>query len=461
MGSSSFKILIIEDNLNDVQLFKKILYESVDIDYEITHTEKLEGALELLNKKEFDLILLDLFLPDSCGIETFKKVYESAPHIPIMILATVKDNDLITTILQKGNKNYLIKEQINKDLLTNTIRHAMMRRKGASLYITDDKGKKISSEQTIELNEFICKSKLMQEVYKLIKRYSEVDGSLLILGESGSGKDRAAETIHILSKRKDKPFIKINCASIPENLLESELFGYKKGAFTGAIADYAGKFESANGGTIFLNEIGEISLAMQAKLLQVVEEKTFYKLGDSKTYTTDVRIIAATNKDLTRLVSEGKFREDLYYRLKILTLVMPSLRERIEDIPLLVEHFIDVYSKKYGRNITGIDKQAMDILLAYRWYGNVRELKSAVEYACVISTGKMITVEDLPPDIVKSVEEKETSHLLVSDFPDEKSRILEALKKSNHSKTKAARLLGISRTTLWHKMKLYGLVERK
>lgn len=299
----------------------------------------------------------------------------------------------------------------------------------------------------------------MQEVYNLIQTVSETSSTVLIQGETGTGKELVARAIHYNSPRKDKPFIKVSCAALPETLLESELFGYKRGAFTGAVRDKPGRFELADKGTIFLDEIGEIPLSIQVKLLRVLEEKEIEPLGSTRPVKVDVRIIAATNRDLKKAVREGKFREDLYYRLNVVSIFLPPLRERKEDIPLLVKHFIKRFNKRMGKGIDSVSKEAMDALIDYSWPGNVRELENAIEHAFIYCKGRVIEVRDLPKEVIKQRRLLEKS--LTSDNPleeMEKEIIWEILNYNKGDRKKTASMLKISRTTLWRKMKRYEII---
>lgn len=302
--------------------------------------------------------------------------------------------------------------------------------------------------------ELITKSPKLLKVLEIVKTVADTNVNLLIQGETGTGKGLVAKYVHFLSSRRDKPFVKINCAAIPENLLEAELFGYVKGAFTGAVKDKPGKVELADGGTLFLDEIAELPLHLQAKLLHFIQEKEFERIGDLKTRRADVRIIAATNKDLKKLVQEGKFREDLYYRLKVVEVTLPPLRERKEDIPILVQHFLEKFNRIHNRKVKGVSPEAMKILLSYDYPGNVRELENIIERAVVIASGRFVSVEDLPPEIV----ERKTGCLEErGKLEEELEKIKEALKVAKGNKSLAAKLLGMHRTTLWRKLKEFGL----
>lgn len=301
----------------------------------------------------------------------------------------------------------------------------------------------------------------MQTIFQLIKNAAKSDAPVIIYGESGTGKELVAEAIHRLSDRKDKPFIKVNCAAIAESLFESELFGHVKGAFTGAHKTRKGRFELANKGAIFLDEIGDLPEAMQVKLLRVLEEKVIERVGDSTPIPVDIRIISATNKDLLELVKQGKYRQDFFYRINVIPIYIPPLRERKEDLPLLVEHFLRSNRLKTGKEINGVSKEVMDIFYQYSWPGNVRELRSVIEYAFVVCDGPIIQKEHLIPYLL---EQKTTTFSFSYNQPKsnepkpiDRDKIIEALKKCNGNRTKASKLLGVSRVTLWKKIKKYGI----
>jgi len=300
----------------------------------------------------------------------------------------------------------------------------------------------------------VSKSPNFMKVLERIKAVSEMNVNVLITGETGTGKSLVARYIHLLSPRREQPFVKINCGAIPENLLEAELFGYNKGSFTGAIKDKPGKVEVANGGTLFLDEIGDLPLHLQVKILNLIQEKEFERIGDVRPRKADVRIIAATNRDLKKLVEEGKFRRDLFYRLNVVSIELPPLRERKEDIPHLVNLFIEKFSKAHRRRIKGVSPQAMKLLLDYHYPGNIRELENAIEHAVVVCRGTIIKEEDLPDEIrFWAFTPKKSSE----DRSDEVERIRKVLEETGGNKTLAAKILGMHRTTLWRKIKEYGL----
>ncbi len=305
----------------------------------------------------------------------------------------------------------------------------------------------------------VGKSESMQQVFQVIRDVAPTNTTVLIQGETGTGKEVVARAIHYTSPRRDMPFVPVSCGALPDSLLESELFGHVRGAFTGASSDRPGRFELADGGTLLLDEIGEVSPALQIKLLRVIETKEFERLGDRKTTTVDVRIIAATNRDLRESVSEGRFREDLYYRLNVLSIKMPPLRERAEDVPLLVRHFIEAFNEDTGKRIQGVSQKTMDILVDYPWPGNVRQLENAIEHAFIHCTGPLIHPRHLPEELQRPhapiIDRVSTTERPIDSL--EKELILSALHRASFRRSEAARFLGISRSSLWRKMKKHGI----
>lgn len=315
--------------------------------------------------------------------------------------------------------------------------------------------------EVYQFDNFITKDRRMKEILAILPSVAQSKSTVLIQGESGTGKELIAQAIHNNSPRKDKPFITVNCAAIPETLIESELFGHVRGAFTGAHQDRMGRFELANQGTIFLDEIAEMSLSTQAKLLRVIQEEKFERVGGSKTIAVDIHIIAATNKNLLRAVKEGHFREDLYYRISVFPVILPPLRERKGDIPLLITYFIDKFNRETGKSINNIAPQAMKVFMSYFYPGNIRELRNIIEHAFVCSRGNTILPEHLPKELVYAEERLEIAPEGSSLNRVEKEWILSVLEKSMWRYQEAAKTLGISRTTLWRKLKAYGLIPEK
>lgn len=315
--------------------------------------------------------------------------------------------------------------------------------------------------QRYTLGDIISKNHLIREIFNILPNIAESDSTVLIQGESGTGKELFAKAIHHMSPRRNKPFVKVNCGALPDPLLESELFGYVKGAFTDAKKDKPGRFAIAHGGTIFLDEVGDMSPALQVKLLRVLQEKEYEPLGTNIPRKTDVRIIAATHKDLSRLVKEGKFRDDLFYRLHVVKIDLPPLRERREDIPLLIDAFIQKFNAKMGREIEGLSEEALRLLLRYDYPGNVRELENIIEHAFVLCRGNRIDLDCLPKELILKEEERDSFLFSKEERPIEKAEaeiVKRMLEKNMGNRIKAAKELGISRATLWRKMKKYGLI---
>ena len=310
--------------------------------------------------------------------------------------------------------------------------------------------------QRTKLHNFIGRSGRLQQIYSLVETLAQTQTTVLITGESGTGKELVAHAIQHTGARREKPYVRVNCAALPEQLLESELFGHMKGAFTGAVRDRVGRFELADGGTIFLDEIGDISSGVQVRLLRVLQEREFERVGDSTTRKVDIRIIAATNADLAERVRRGAFREDLYYRLKVIELALPPLRDRLEDLPFLMEHFVERFNARYGKEIAGVSEAAHALLMSYPWPGNVRELEHALEHAFVLCNGQIIAPEHLPPSFQKGSRAKPAAPFAAAD---EREAIMRALENSAWNKAKAARLLGISRRTIYRKMELHSINE--
>ncbi|MFQ5957682.1 MAG: sigma-54 dependent transcriptional regulator, partial [Candidatus Brocadiales bacterium] len=376
-------------------------------------------------------------------------------HSPIIIMTAYGSKDLAIRAVKEGAYDFFTKP-IKLDEFLIIIKRALEKRRlQTEISHLEERIKKKYQFQNI-----VGSSGPMQEVFAMVHKVAATDSSVIIYGESGTGKELIAQAIHANSGRCESTFVKLNCVAIPEGLLESELFGHEKGAFTGAMQQKMGKFELANGGTIFLDEIGDMTLATQAKILRVLQQREFERVGGTKTIWTDVRIIAATNKDLQKAVEDKQFREDLYFRLNVVPLYMPPLRERKEDIPLLVEHFITEASEKVKKPISGISADALDMLMEYNWPGNVRELENCIERAAVISSGDFIVKDCLPLYIATTGERQESEGKGTIDealVQTEKKLIVDALKQTRGVQVKAAKLLGITERSLWHRIKKYNI----
>jgi len=434
------RILLIEDDPQVRYAIRRVLENK---GFEIDEREKPVETDEI---KNYDLLILDIKLENESGLDYLTKLREEGKSIPVVVITAYASPENIITASRYGAID-ILKKPFDKDQLLELVYRVVKREE---------------RKEPKTFGSIIGQSERMLEVFKKIGLAASNDLNVLLLGETGTGKDLVAKVIHENSPRKDKPFVAINCSAIPENLLEAELFGYKKGAFTGAVKDTPGKIEAAEGGTLFLDEIGDLPLPLQAKLLRFLEDRTFYRIGEEKERKADVRIITATNRNLSRMVEEGKFREDLYYRLAQILIELPPLRERKEDIPLLMEHFLRKANEEFGTNVQGFSKEALEEALSYGWKGNIRELKNVV-YKSVLETKEGIVKNlSLPgKDVRKSLEEwvKEC----IDNLPEEELKgildkfekvfIKKLLDRYQGNRSKVARILGISRNTLRSKLR--------
>lgn len=451
----SSKILILDDEENMLHMLKTILTKN---GYDIaTATNGIEG-LEKIESNSFDTILCDLRMPEMDGLSFLKVLKEKNIHSTIIMMSAYGTIDLAIKAMKLGAYDYISKP-FKPDEIILTLKKAEERERLRKENILLKK----EIKKEFELENIITKNDKMLQIFETICKISDYDTSVLITGESGTGKELVAKAIHYNSKRSSKPFVAINCGAIPENLLESELFGYVKGAFTDAHQNKKGLFEEANGSTLLLDEIGELPSTLQVKLLRVLQEGEVRKIGDTKQIKLDVRIIAATAKDLAMEVRNETFREDLFYRLNVIQIDIPPLRERREDIPLLVNHFINRYNEKHHLKVKNISSAALNLLLEHDWQGNIRELENAVERAVILSEGSRIEVSALPSDVrkLKIREEKEVNsdeysikkmHRIM-----EEQLIRKALGKTHGNRTQAAKLLEISHPALLSKMKEFGI----
>ncbi|MCL4456452.1 MAG: sigma-54 dependent transcriptional regulator [Nitrospirae bacterium] len=448
------KMLVIEDELS-VRLGISCTLEKAG--YKVTAVDNGIDGIRLFEKEHFDVVITDLRLPGADGIEVLKSIKNISTDAGVIIITAFADVKTAVEAMREGAYDYISKPFDPNELLIIIDRFI----KHSGLVLENIRLK----EEVRDKKEFQCiigVSSAMQAIFGTIEVVAKTDSSVMIYGESGTGKELVANAIHNLSSRKDKPFIKINCAAIPENLLESELFGHEKGAFTGAVQRRKGKFETATGGTIFLDEIGDMPLALQAKLLRILEDQKFERVGGNESVSVDVRTIYATGKNLKEEVKAGRFREDLYYRLNVLPIVLPSLRERKEDIPLLVEHFMEVFSKKTGKTGLAVSPTAVEMLMSYDYPGNVRELKHAVEMAVTFCRGNIIEPCCLPVEI-REMEMGQHRSLICNNLPItekvkafERDLLARVLEETGGKKKETAKKLGISRGTLWRKLKDHG-----
>lgn len=444
--------------------------------YEVTESPLASEAIEKIKRGEFnladpkssitpvpgaprlDLVLTDLNMPGLNGLEFVSQFKELAPQIPVILITAFGSIETAIEAIKKGAYDYTTKPFKLAEMSVTVARALKFR----SLQLENTRLYK-EIQQTQSFSRIIGKSPGMREVFDLIQRVSGANANVLISGESGTGKERVARAIHDEGSRRTKSFVAINCTAIPESLLESELFGYAKGAFTGAVGRKRGLFEEANGGTIFLDEIGDMNLALQAKLLRVIQERKIRAVGETIDKDIDVRIIAATHKDLKNAIKNGSFREDLYYRLAVIPIVIPPLRHRKEDIPLLAEHFLKKYSSANNSKVIGFSKEAMALLMSLPWEGNVRELENVIERAVVLARGELIEVSDLPQaaqgDVDSFMANLQASGTLPTIDEIEKRYMKFVLDKTGGKKEKAAQILGINRRTLYRKEREYGFVE--
>ncbi|MBI5406719.1 MAG: sigma-54-dependent Fis family transcriptional regulator [Nitrospirae bacterium] len=415
-------------------------------------------GMEQLKKKDFDIVICDIRLPKKNGMELLREAKETSSQAEfIMMTAHGTIGDAVEA-MRLGARDYITKPFHVDELVIRVkkiIEHHVLLAKYELL--------KESVEERYSYQNIIGRSKKMQAIFNVIEKVSRIDTNVIILGESGTGKGLVANVIHMMSSRRDRPFVKVNCAALPGTLLESELFGHEKGAFTGAIRKKSGKFELADRGTIFFDEIGDIPPFVQAKLLRVLQEHEFERVGGEETIKVDVRLVSATKEDLENLVANGKFREDLYFRLKVISIHLPPLRERKEDIPFLVEEFLKRFNKKLKKNLT-LSNEAVKCLMSYDYPGNVRELENIIERTAAMTDSDVIMPKDILHSFDKNIRiysDKEEENLTLKELLTriEREHLIKVLAETDGNKVEAARILGISRKNLWEKLKVYHLLK--
>ncbi len=455
----SARILIADDEANICKVLSATLQRE---GYQVASARDGEEAIAQLSKETFQVVVTDLKMPKVDGMEVLGWVQRNRPDVPVIIITAHGTVDNAVQALKKGAFDYITKPFEKQDLIA-VIAKAV---RTESLARSDVHAAQPENERY----RLIGETPAMKAIYDIIEKVADTPSTVLIQGESGTGKELIAAALHFNSARRARPFIKINCAAIPRELMESELFGHEKGAFTGAVNSKPGRFELADGGTLFLDEIAEIPVEMQVKLLRAIQESEFERVGGIQTIRVDVRLVVATNRDLQQEVAQGRFREELFYRLNVVPIRLPPLRERREDIPLLVEHFLAKFNARLNRAIDDISQNAMNLLCNYRWPGNIRELENVIERALVFAEGPVLDVEDLPEGLVeksstapapllpgadasmKDIVKQATAEL-------EKDLIVKALAETEGNVTQAARKLKISRKSLQNKMKEFGLRE--
>lgn len=447
-------ILVVDDDSSHRTMLKTLLS---GWGYSIYEADDGSSAIEMVNKQVFDLILMDIRMIKISGLEALEEIKIINPAIPVIIMTAYSSVETAVEALKNGAYDYLTKP-LDFDELKLTMSRAMDHTKLRE----ENRILKESLGSQFDRQNIIGRSPGMVKLLETVAQVASSEATVLITGDSGTGKEMIAGAIHYNSPRKEAPFIKINCAAITETLLESELFGHERGSFTGAHRQKEGKFRLAHRGSIFLDEISEMPLSMQVKLLRVLQEREITRVGGEDVVNVDVRVIAATNRDLLSEIEKGKFREDLYYRLNVVELKMPPLHERKEDIPLLAQHFLRIFNEKNRKEIKGFTPRAMDRLLKYQWPGNVRELMNAVERGVVLSRDEYLGERDLPIFSGDEIDDNdETLNSFTDDMPldeVEKGTILRTLDAANGNKSEAARRLGITRKTLHKKLKSYGVM---
>jgi len=453
----SSQILILDDEQNYLLILDTLL---TDEGYSVTTLQDPEMGLAYLDESEVDVVITDMKMPKVSGRQVLEHVRKNYPHIPVLIMTAYGSIDAAVEAMKLGAFDYITKPFSNEELLLSVT-------KAAHLAEAERQNRLLREnlEERYGLQHIIGKSKAMRGVLEMVDKAAPSKSTVMITGESGTGKELVARAIHFNSPRKNGPFVSVNCMALNPGVLESELFGHEKGSFTGAVARKRGRFELAHDGTLFLDEVGELTQDLQVKLLRVLQERRFERVGGVEPVEVDIRVVVATNKDLMEAVKSGEFREDLYYRLNVIQVHMPPLRERREDIPLLAAHFLNRYARENAKNLTGFSTEAMDYLTGYEWPGNVRQLENVVERCVVLAPGETIGVEDLPPEIkdeeaqFKSAVDLLPSKLNLADTLEkiEAALIRRALVKNEFVQVKAAESLGISKSLLQYKLKKYKI----
>ncbi len=450
------RILIVDDEVDALDLMEELFLKH---GYETYTAKNGVEALDTIREKEPDILISDMVMPEMDGLKLLEKVRNKYPDLSVIMITAHGTIETAVDAMKKGARDYILKPLRLDEILAKVETISQLK----SL-IKENQYLREKLSQKYNFSNIIGKDKQMLELFDLVKDIAQTNSTVLITGESGTGKELFANAIHFNSERIKKPFVKVNCGVLAENLLESELFGHVKGAFTGAIRDKLGRFEMANGGTIFLDEIGDISPNMQLKLLRVLQEGEFERVGGTETIKVDVRIITATNRDLEKMMLSNEFRQDLYYRLNVIPIEVPPLRNRRDDIPLLITHFLTKFNEQFNKKIESIDDEVMQCLQDYDWPGNIRELENLLERAVVLNKTGSLTVRDFPPSITQKrgphvdmdIDADATLNDQVDEF--EKQIIMKALRENSFNKLKTAEKLGIHRSTFMSKMKKYGMI---
>ncbi|WP_457577748.1 sigma-54-dependent transcriptional regulator [Desulfomarina sp.] len=448
-GKKQLRVLVVDDD----QVHRFMLCSMLaEWGFQTVEADDGTTAVEAVGEHSYDAVLMDIRMAKMDGLEAFSIIQQKDPSLPVIIMTAYSSVESAVETIQQGAHDYLTKP-LDFDRLRLALERAVDHHRVTAQKVREKEGGESQDLQT----RIIGSSPPIRELLEMISYVAPTEATVLISGESGTGKELVAEALHENSERKGEPFVKVNCAALAENLLDSELFGHEKGAFTGAEKRREGKFVQADGGTLFLDEIGETSQAMQVKLLRVLQEQELQRVGGEETVRVDVRIIAATNRDLEEEVRRGRFREDLFYRLNVVMIVVPPLRERGDDIRELVEYFARKFAKKNRRILDGVTEECMNMLASYPWPGNVRELENAIERGIILMRGTELTEKSLPLTVQKQVKQQdlEKDRGPVSIFEAEKQLILKTLKETDGNKSRAAKLLGITRKTLKNKLDKY------
>jgi DNA-binding NtrC family response regulator len=443
------RILVVDD---EKDICKALEFLLLGEGYEVKTAMSGEQAVEMLKKANFDIVLTDLKMEEMDGIAVLDETKKLNADTEVILMTAYASVESAVTAMKKGAADYIVKPFINEEIRL-TVRRTLdqMRLRTENIALKRELG-----QYRERCKDVVYASESMERIFELIDDVALTKSNIILLGESGTGKSLIAEIIHCTSPRRDASFMSVNCSAIPETLLESELFGYKKGAFTGATSDKKGLIQIADGGTLFLDEIGDMPPAVQAKLLKVLETGEVMSVGDTKTVKTDVRLITATHQDLEKKISEGTFREDLYYRINVIEMTIPPLRRRRDDIPLLAEHFIGKFARQNQKNVTGLTDEALAIVINYSWPGNVREFANVMERAVVLAKGTLIQPGDLPGKLSLKAEEASSSlKNVMHEY--ERNAIATELDIHGHNKDATARALGIDLATLYRKMKKLGI----
>ncbi len=458
------RILVVDDELSVREFFEILLAKE---GYDVVTALDGADALRLIRDQAFDIVITDLQMQNGDGMTLLKESKRVQSEVPVIMITAFATTDSAVEAMKAGAFDYL-----SKPFKIEEIKVVIQKAVDAKNLASENKSLKSELREKYDFSNLLGNSDAMKNVYDLIKKTAPTRTNILIYGESGTGKELVARAIHFNSTRKDKAFITVNCGAIPQSLIESELFGHEKGSFTGATATKQGLFEAAHKGTIFLDEIGELPLAMQVKLLRVIQERNFLRVGGTETIEVDVRLTAATNRNLEEEVRKGNFREDLYYRLNVIQIQLPSLRQRKQDIPLLAEHFLRKYAKETGKDIRRISSRAMEVLMEYDYQGNVRELENIIERSVALEPGQEVQADSLPGNVLHPQQNRERFDLKEADenlehggtiaLDDvvgafEKDLLLKALERSHGSRTRAAKVLGISSRSMRYRLKKHSI----